>query len=70
MPYVVETHCGQEALRAAVKENRLKFTEEDLSEATRLIWSASSFSDPGEDWNLFTLENGDEIVAFQRVEGY
>lgn len=71
MPHIEAAHVGQEAIRKACKEYRIEFAEEELNEAHQLVWIASSFSDPGPDYNIFRLEDRDgDTVAFRRIEGY
>ena len=52
-------------------ERGAKFTKEQTAKAVRLDWWGSSFTDPGDDYNLFRLhdETG-KVVAEKRVEGY
>lgn len=71
MPHIEATHVGRDSVLEACTEYRLEFAAEELKEAHQLVWVASSFSDPGPDYNIFRLEDKDgDIIAIKRMEGF
>lgn len=70
MPYLQDIYQTSESIKSRNHFFDLNFSEELLEKADRLEWWASSFLDPGPDWNEWKLYHQDELLDSKIVDGY
>jgi len=67
--YLEETYTDPRTMKSPFFS--VEFSDEEVAHATRLEWWASSFDDPGPDFNEYRLVDDDgKIIAKRIVQGY
>jgi len=73
VPYLYAIHKGAQARSVATRKPPfgLGMTDEQAKDIESIKHIASSFTDPGEDWNEFQcFDAGGKLVARRRMGGY
>ena len=70
MPYLEDTYTSEEKIKDRNSFCDLNFSKELLEKADRLEWWASSFLDPGPDWNEWRLYQKDKLLGTVRIDGF
>lgn len=73
MPYTHSTFTDEKARDFAVQPAPmgLGLTAEQASGVAKVVWIASSFTDPGDDWNRFDCyDSTGKLIARRHFNGY